>query len=494
MNGIRNWVLALVVIALAAAGGGYVLGRWHDQTPAPMPAANTQAMATPPPQTGTPIYYQDPDGNADYSPTPKKTADGRDYKPVYDNTQSAAASPQAAPADKGKILYYRNPMGLADTSPVPKKDSMGMDYIPVYENETGADAGIVTVSPARVQMLGVRTVTVTARPGLLGAIRATGAVQFDERHLATVTSKAGGWIEKLDVAATGESVWAGQPLLELYAPDIVAAEQEYLVVADMGAGPQGHQAGDMVHGDSALLVDAATRRLRALDVSEAEIERLRRSGEASRRIAVLAPANGIVTEKDAVLGMHIDPGTPLYKTADLSSVWLIAQVQEQDLGRVKPGQAAHASFVAFPGRMFDGVVDFVYPDLMADTRTAKVRIVMPNADRLLRADMYATMAIDAPATSGASALVVPDSAIIDSGAAQAVLVVKGEGRYEPRAVRIGARGDGYTQILAGLRAGEQVVVSANFLIDAESNLRAALQTFTTGDTKKLAAATAGDKP
>jgi Cu(I)/Ag(I) efflux system membrane fusion protein len=491
MNGLRIWVIALVIVALAAAGGGYFLGRASDDTPAPTQMASAPAIAAP--ETRTPIYYQDPDGKADYSPTPKKTADGRDYKAVYGESAGAATSaqaPPAAPQGKGKILYYRNPMGLADTSPVPKKDTMGMDYIPVYENETGADAGIVTVSPARVQMLGVRTATATTRSVLTRSIRATGSVQFDERRLADVTSKVGGWVEKLDVAATGESVRAGQPLLELYAPDIVAAEQEYLVVAATSAGAHD----DMVHGDSELLVDAATRRLRALDVSEAEIQRLRSTGKAARRIAILAPANGIVTEKDAVLGMHVDPGMTLYKTADLSSVWLIAQVQEQDLGQMKVGQAAHATFVAFPGRVFDGVLDFVYPTLMADTRTAKVRVVIPNAGRLLRADMYATVAIDAPATSGGLAVVVPDSAIIDSGAQQAVLVVKGEGRYAPRIVHIGARGDGYAQILDGLKAGEQVVVSANFLIDAESNLRAALQAFTTGDAKKPTTSSVGDTP
>jgi Cu(I)/Ag(I) efflux system membrane fusion protein len=492
MNEYRNWGVALVAAALVAGVGGYFLGRSHEDAPAPMPAASTPAMTTAAPLTRTPAYYQDPDGKSDYSPTPKKTVDGRDYKPVYDDAQAGTANPpapQAASAEKGKILYYRNPMGLADTSPAPKKDSMGMDYIPVYENETGADAGIVTVSPARVQMLGVRTAIVATRSGLARSIRATGSVQFDERHLADVTTKVSGWVEKLDVAATGETVHAGQPLLELYAPDIVTAEQEYLVVA--ATGTETH--GDMVHGDSSLLVDAAIRRLRALDVSDVEIQRLQRSGNATRRIAVLAPANGIVTEKGAVLGMHVDPGTPLYKTADLSTVWLIAQVQEQDLAQIKPGQTAHATFVAFPGRVFNGIVDFVYPTLMADTRTAKVRIVVPNVDRLLRADMFASVAIDASTAAGL-AIVVPDTAIIDSGAQQVVLVVKGEGRFEPRIVHIGARGDGYTQVLGGLKAGEQVVVSANFLIDAESNLKAALQAFTTGDSKNPAAPSAGDKP
>jgi len=468
MNVNRNLVIALAAVALIAAALGYFLGRAHEN--APTQAVRTPTMAAQR-ETRTPTYYQDPDGKPDYSPIPKKTADGRDYKPVYDESSAASTAPQPAPQGKGKILYYRNPMGLPDTSPTPKKDAMGMDYIPVHEGDD--QSGIVSVSPQRVQMLGVRTVKVEMRPALARTIRATGSVQFDERRMAAVTTKVGGWVEKLDVAATGESVRAGQPLLEIYSPDLVAAEREYLVIASMAHG--GHS--DMVHGDTTLLADAATQRLRALDVPEGEIERLRRTGQAARRIAVLAPANGIVTEKDAVLGMHVDPGTPLYKTADLSSVWLIAQVQEQDLGQIKPGQAAHATFVAFPGRVFDGVVDFVYPTLDPATRTAKVRIVIPNQDTLLRSDMYATVEIEA-APSMAAMLAIPNSAIIDSGTRQVVLVVKGEGKFEPRAVRLGARGDGYTQVLSGLSESEEIVTSANFLIDAESNLRAALQSFT----------------
>ena len=471
MNDVRNWVIAILAVALAAAGGGYWLGRSHEEDPVPAPAASVPAAA---PAPSTPIYYQDPDGKPDYSPTPKKTADGRDYKPVYDQTAAATApASQPVPQGKGKILYYRNPMGQPDTSPVPKKDSMGMDYIPVYENEAGADAGIVTVSPARVQMLGVRTSTVAMRPGLARTIRATGSVQFDERRMAAVTTKVGGWIEKLNVAATGEAVRAGQSLLEIYSPDLVAAEQEYLVVASMPSGDHS----DLAHGDSAPVVDAAVRRLRALDVPAGEIARLQRTGTVTRRIAVLAPSNGVVTEKDAVLGMHIDPGMPLYKTADLSSVWLIAQVQEQDLGQIRPGQKARATFVAFPGKVFNGTVDFVYPTLSPETRTAKVRIVISNSGGLLRSDMYATVAVESAPATVASVIAVPTSAIIDSGMRQVVLVLKGEGKYEPRSVRLGARGDGYTEVLAGLKEGEQVVTSANFLIDAESNLKAALQSF-----------------
>jgi len=469
MNITRNWVIALVGVAILFTGGGYLIGRNVSSEPPP------QATMAAAPETRTPAYYQDPDGKPEYSPVPRKTADGRDFKPVYEGASQAAApsAPASPPAisGKGRVLYYRNPMGLADTSPVPKKDAMGMDYIPVYANEGGADGNVVTVDPARVQMLGVRTEAVALRPAINRSVHANATVAFDERRLAAVTTKVAGWIEQLNVAATGEAVRAGQPLLEIYSPEIVAAEQEYLVVASTHLGSK----------DDALMLDAALNRLRALDVPAGEIARLQRTGKATRRIAVLAPANGVVTEKTAVLGAHVDPGAPLYKTADLSTVWLIAEVQEQELGLVRVGQKAVASFVAYPGVSFEGRVDFIYPVLSPETRTAKVRITVLNRDLLLRSEMYASVTIEAPANKGtASVLAVPDSAVIDSGARQVVLVAKGQGRFEPRVVKLGAHGDGYAEVLGGVRAGEEVVTSANFLIDAESNLRAALQAFTSG--------------
>jgi Cu(I)/Ag(I) efflux system membrane fusion protein len=232
------------------------------------------------------------------------------------------------------------------------------------------------------------------------------------------------------------------------------------------------------HGEPKTLVDASARRLRALDVPEDEIARLRRTGQAARRIPLRAASDGIVTEKPAIEGMRVAPGEPLYRTADLSTVWLIAEVQEGDLGTIKPGQRATASFVAFPGRTFEGTVDFIYPMLNRDTRTARVRVVVPNRDLALRGEMYASVLIEAASASdGAPIVVVPDTAVIDSGAKQVVLVERGEGRFEPRPVHLGMRGEGYAQVIDGVKPGERVVVGANFLIDAESNLRAALQTF-----------------
>jgi Cu(I)/Ag(I) efflux system membrane fusion protein len=480
----RRIVLLSVLTAVLAGGGGYWLGQQGSGLPqAPSIAAVSEAVARPEAQgIRQLLYYQDPDGKPDCSPAPKKSGDGRDYVAVYDD---AAPAPAAAPpanstsaAGKGRALYYRNPMGLPDTSPTPKKDSMGMDYIPVYQDEA-TDAGIVSINPGRLQTLGVRTASVETRATLTRSVRATGTVQLDERHLAAVTTKVEGWVERLEVAATGDAVKRGQVLAWLYSPDLVAAEQEYLVAAGMGRASHGEGAqGEGSHGDPNALMAASARRLRALDVPEDEIARLRRTGEATRRVAVRAPANGIVTDKAAVEGMRVAPGEPLYRTADLSTVWLVAEVQEGELGAIQPGQHAAASFVAFPGRTFDGTVDFIYPVLNRETRTGRVRIVVPNHDLALRGEMYASVVIETPGAPGAEAiLAVPESAVIDSGPKQIVLVERGEGRFEPRPVRLGMRGDGYAQVLDGVKPGERVVVGANFLIDAESNLRAALQAF-----------------
>ena len=218
--------------------------------------------------TGKPLYYQDPDGKPAYAAAPAKTADGRDYKPVFEDAVTPPA-PAAKPATPRKLLYYRNPMGLADTSPTPKKDSMGMDYLPVYTDEGSNDdpPGTVRISPGKIQTLGVRTASVEMRMAASRIVRATGIVQFDERHLATVTAKAAGWIERLAVAATGDPVKRGQVLAELYAPDLIAAEEEYLVASRLG----GHMTGDNAHGDAGSLAAAALQRLRAFDVPEDEI-------------------------------------------------------------------------------------------------------------------------------------------------------------------------------------------------------------------------------
>lgn len=415
----------------------------------------------------SPLYWQDPDGKPFYASGPKKTAGGKDYRAIFEDSAVAPVVPQKLPTAGPRILYYRNPMGLPDTSPKPRKDAMGMDYLPVYADEgsQGDAPGTVRIAPGRLQTLGVRTELARMEDSPERTIRATGILQFDERRLATVTTKVSGWIEHLAVAATGDPVVRGQLLAEIYSPDLVASEEEYLIAARMGGA----------------IAAASVQRLRSLDVPENEITRLRRTGRSSRLIGVVASADGVVIDKPVQEGARINAGDALYRTADLSSMWLIAQVQEQDLGAVSPGQQATAVFVAYPGRIFTGNVDFIYPTLSPDTRTAKVRIVIPNPDGKLRAAMFANVTFGAAPDTG-SVLSIPTSAVIDSGSRQVVLIDRGEGRFEPRRVRLGARGDDRVQITEGLRTGDRVVVGANFLIDSESNLRAALQGFDGGAT------------
>jgi membrane fusion protein, copper/silver efflux system len=474
MNSRRKYSVLIAALIAAAMIGSYTLGR--HQTEIGIAAAADRA----------PLYYQDPSGKPDYSPTPKKDAEGRDYVPVYDEPGAAPASTPAPPAPAvaaggdRKILYYRNPMGLPDTSPVPKKDSMGMDYIPVYADEGGGTVpGTVAISPERIQMLGVRTEAVSLRP-MAHRVRAVGTVAADERRIGVVNPKFEGWIEKLLVNTTGQAVRRGEPLLDVYSPDLVLAQREYLVARSAAA--------DMAHADAMArdnanaIAAAALSRLKNWDISVDQLARLQRSGVAKRTLTLNAPITGIVMEKQAVEGLHFGAGDMLYRIVDLSAVWLLAEVFEQDLAQIRPGQGAKITVQAYPGRAFEGRVAFVYPTLNAQTRTAKVRIEVPNPDLLLKTDMYATVEIAAPVET-ATVLAVPDSAVLDTGTRQTVLVDRGEGRFEPRAVKLGPRADGYVAVLEGLRAGEKVVTGANFLIDAESNLRAALQAFTAPEGK-----------
>jgi Cu(I)/Ag(I) efflux system membrane fusion protein len=427
----------------------------------------------------TALYYQDPSGKPFYSATPKKDAQGHDYVPVYTDTEMAPAPAKQAGSpmpgtsgDKGKILYYRNPMGLPDTSKTPKKDSMGMDYIPVYPGDA-ADAGIVKISPGRVQELGVRTEPVTMR-SMTRTVRAVGAVALDERSISVVSPKFEGWINKLHVNTTGQLVHKGDPLAEVYSPALVVAEREYLLAKHAMGTIAG--ADSETRGSAQDLADAALDRLRNWDISGDQLNKLARAGAVTRTLTLEAASNGVVMEKTAVEGLHFAPGDMLYRIADLSTVWVLADIFEQDLGLIQLGQEAKITVPAYPDRAFTGKVAFIYPTINRETRTAKVRVELPNPDLILKDDMYATAEIAAPVT--ASVVAVPDSAVLDSGARQVVLVERGEGRFEPRPVKLGQKAGGYVEIREGVTAGEKVVVGANFLIDAESNLRSALQTFT----------------
>lgn len=382
-----------------------------------------------------------------------------------------AASSKEAATPARKLLYYRNPMGLPDTSPTPKKDSMGMDYIPVYEGEEPAAAGAeqLAISSEKIQKLGVRTEAVS-KATLARVIRAAGRVEVDERRVHVIAPKFEGYIERLHVNASGQAVGKGQALFEVYAPELVSAQREYAIARH---GVEGMKAADgEAQAGMRQLAEAALSRLRNWDISEAQLKALAKSGEIQRTLTFRSPANGIVTEKKAVQGMRFMPGDSLYQISDLSSVWVIADIAERDVALVKAGSKVAVSIDAYPGRTFAGSVSYVYPTLSSETRTVPVRIELANPQQLLKPGMYAQVALQF--AGHAAQLSVPDSAVIDSGLRQMVLVQLGEGRFEARQVKLGERNDERVAVLEGLSEGERVVIAANFLLDAESNLKAAI--------------------
>ena len=389
-------------------------------------------------------------------------------------TTPAGSAAAAVPAKARKVLYYRNPMGLPDTSPTPKKDQMGMDYIPVYdgEDEDPGKSGVpgqIRISTEKIQKLGVRTETATLR-ALGRTVRAAGRVEPDERRIHVVSPKFEGYVERLQVNVTGQPVAKGQALFEVYSPELVSAQREYAIAAQ-GVQAMASAAGEAQAGMKQL-AESSLARLRNWDLSPEQVAALVKSGEPRRTITFRSPVSGIVTEKKAVQGMRFMPGEMLYQVTDLSSVWVIADVFEQDIGLVRSGSQATVQINAYPEKTFRGRITYVYPTMKADTRTVPVRIELANPGHLLKPAMFAQVEVQVGGKT--PVIAVPDSAVIDSGTRQIVLVQAGEGRFEPREVKLGARSDNYVEVRQGVKEGEHVVVAANFLIDAESNLKAAI--------------------
>jgi len=350
-----------------------------------------------------------------------------------------------------------------------------MDYVPVYDSETGdnkqvsaTNSGQVSISVEKVQKLGVKSEAAALRM-LDKTVRAAGRIEIDERRTYTIAPKFEGWVEKLHVNTTGQLVSKGQPLFDVYSPELVSAQREH-VIAEQGVAAL-KDAGDDAQNSMKQLAEASSARLKNWDIADGQIRQLV-NGKARRSLTFYAPVSGIVLEKKAVQGMRFMPGEVLYQIADLSSVWVVAEVAEQDIGSVKVGSVARVNLEAYPGKNFDGKIAFVYPTLSSATRTVQVRVEIANPDGLLKPAMFASMEL--PVGNSAKVLTVTNSAVIDSGTRQVVLVRLSEGRFEPRSVTLGNRSDDYVEVLSGVAEGEQVVTSANFLIDAESNLKATL--------------------
>ena len=452
---------------LAVLAVGYRLGRTEVELPDWLPPKVSAFLgAAPAGQVpyGQVIYYRDPDGKPYYSAELKKTPDGRDYIAVRASEDISFEKPStpsgAGPNSGGKrLLYYRNPMGLPDTSPVPKKDSMGMDYIPVYEGEDD-DRSTIKISPGKLQRTGVRTESVEHRV-ISRAVRVPGTVQLDERRITVVSTRSDAFIDRVENVTTGDRVHKGQPLLQVYSPEILSA------AAQLVTNP-GHE--------------GSRRRLENLNVPADAIADIERTRKVPLTIGWSVPRDGLVLERNAIEGMKAPAGQVLFRIADLGTMWVLADVPEHDLGVVHVGQPVTIRLRSVAGRSFSGKVDLIYPQVNRETRTTRVRIELPNPDGVLLPDMYADVEIKTGSTK--PVLAAPDSAVVDSGTRQIVILDRGDGRFEPREVKLGARGDGFVEIREGIAEGDRLVVAANFLIDAESNLKAALRGFTDGDQPK----------
>ena len=366
-----------------------------------------------------------------------------------------------------KILYWRDPMDPSMVSDKPGKSPMGMEMVPVYEGE---DSGGVRIDPTTLQNIGVRYERAQVRT-LQRNIRTDGKVTYDEQKLFYVNSKISGWVEKLYANYTGEFVRQGQPLMEVYSPDLVSAEEEYIIAVKARRADSSRSGGKAPEGND--LYERAHRKLMFWDISHEQIMRLERTMTPEKTMALTAPSTGVIVEKNVLQGGSIAAGTNLFKIADLSTVWITADIYEYEVPFVRTGQHATARLSYEPGKVYHGKVSYIYPYVTPETRTVRVRIELPNRDGALKPNMFATVEIESPVS--VKSVTVPEQAVIHSGERNVVVISRGGGRFESRDVQLGVLANGYYQVIAGVQAGDSVVVSSQFLIDSESNLQAALQ-------------------
>lgn len=373
--------------------------------------------------------------------------------------------------------YWQAPMDPSYIREQPGKSPMGMDLVPVCpEREGGAGgeptAGVVRIDPATVQSIGVRTAPVERRD-LTRNVRAVARITYDERRVAHVHTKVQGWVEKLYVDYVGQQVERGQPLLEIYSPELVATQEELLLAARYTEDTADSPFADVQRSGPSLL-DATRRRLELWDISDRDIDRLLETREVHRTLTLHAPTSGVVTHLAVRSGMEVGPNANLYTIADLRTVWALADVYEYELPWIAVGQQGTVELGSLPGVRFTGPVTYVSPFLDPKTRTATVRLELPNPDGHLKPEMFGSTLIHAEPRPDAVA--IPSEAILRSGRRTLAIVALGEGRFRPRDIEIGLEtGEGFTEVLRGLEPGEQVVVSSQFLIDSESKLQEAIE-------------------
>jgi Cu(I)/Ag(I) efflux system membrane fusion protein/cobalt-zinc-cadmium efflux system membrane fusion protein len=374
-----------------------------------------------------------------------------------------------------KIKYWAAPMDPTYIRNEPGKSPMGMDLVPVYEEEGGEKepTSTIRIDPVTIQNMGIRTAAVVRKP-ITKTIRTVGNITYDETRMVSVNVKFNGWIERLYVNFEGEQVKRGQPLFDIYSPELVTAQEEYLLALEQHSNLKDSPFA-RVRDSAARLLAASHKRLRYWDMSASQINRLESSRQVRKAITVFSPANGVVMKMNALEGQYVMAGANQYEIADLSSVWVDVEIYEYELPYVRQGMPARMELSYIPGKRFEGKVLYIYPYLSKATRTARLRLAFPNPELQLKPDMYADIRLESTLPGGPS-LVIPQEAVIDTGVRQVVFIDKGKGKFEPREVKLGVEVNGHQyQVLKGLSEGEKIVISAQFMLDSESRLREAVQ-------------------
>jgi len=378
---------------------------------------------------------------------------------------------RAPASSERKPLFYRNPMNPQVTSPVPAKDNMGMDYVAVYADAAAGTSkpGTVVIDPKVMQSIGVRT-ALANRKEMSREIQTTGRVAYDEERLFRLHPKVSGWIEKLFVSKTGTAVKPGTMLLSIYSPQLVTSQQEYLLALQNQKTLEGSDQEDIRRGADEM-VKTSRERLNLLDVPEHQISELEKTHKITKALHIHSTTKGIALDIGAREGQYVSPKSELYRIADLSNIWVYVDIYEYELAWVHLHDKAEMKLAAYPGRVFTGEVTYIYPYLDPKTRTNKIRLEFDNSDMALKPDMFAQVTLQS--NRKLNALVIPTEAIIRTGKIPRVFVETSHGSFEPRKVRTGAEAEGETEILSGIKEGERVVTSSQFLIDSESSLNEA---------------------
>jgi len=441
-----------LLVALSMLLTGIAIGVGYSYVVAPSSTNDAPNGA------GEPLFYRNAMNPSVTSPVPTKDSMGMDYVPVYAKKSDADSNRE--------VQFYRSPMNPSVTSPVPAKDAMGMDYVPVYSGELQANPGMVTIDPVVAQNIGVRT-TIAEKKTMGRTIRALARVDYDEERMARLHPKTEGWIEKIYVDKTGQHVEAGEILLSIYSPKLVSAQQEYLLALNNKMTLDKSPFPELRDG-AAELATSSRQRLTLLDVPEHQILELERSREIKKNLHIHSSVSGTVIRIGSRPGQYVTPKTELFMIVDLSRVWVYADIYEYELPWVKEGDIGLMTLTSVPGRTFKGVLSYIYPYAEPTTRSTKVRLEFDNSEKLLRPDMFAKVSIMSDRTK--DSVVIPAEAVVRTGNRTQVYVAKEPGKFEPRIVTLGVESDGEVAILSGLAGGEEVVTSAQFLVDSESKL------------------------